>query len=211
MKFTVDDDLKILLQDNLALLNRIAHNDSELRHAAVAIVVTQRSPDDNHPYVLLTRRAAKLRKHAGQFALPGGKVEPGESAIQAALRELWEELGVKLSEDRVIGVLDDYSTRSGFRITPVVLWAGAQTELAPSEDEVAQVFHISFDELNDEKLPILDYTGESGKPVLSVYLSTLGHEVYSPTAAFLYQFREVAIRRQQTRVEGFDQPRFAWK
>ena len=211
MNFTVDDSLKLLLRENLSSLNRITHEEGELRHAAVAIVVIQRSVEDSHPYVLLTRRAAKLRKHAGQYALPGGKVEPGESAKQAALRELWEELGLKLSEENVMGLLDDYSTRSGFRITPVVVWAGPNQKLVPSADEVAEVFHISFDELNEEKLPILDYTGESEKPVLSVYLSTLGHEVYSPTAAILYQFREVAIRNQQTRVEGFDQPRFAWK
>src|SRR3954452_7637562 len=77
------------------------------------------------PAVLLTRRAARLRAHASQWALPGGRVDEGEEPVDAALRELREELGLDLGESDVLGLLDDYPTRSGYVITPVVLWGGA--------------------------------------------------------------------------------------
>ena len=73
--------------------------------------------------MLLTRRAAGLRAHRGQWALPGGRCDEGETPVEAALRELHEELGLELGPDDVLGLLDDYPTRSGYLITPVVVWA----------------------------------------------------------------------------------------
>jgi 8-oxo-dGTP pyrophosphatase MutT (NUDIX family) len=78
--------------------------------------------------VILTRRATAMRAHPGQWALPGGRLEPGESPLDGALRELHEELRLELAAEDVIGVLDDYPTRSGYVITPVVLWAGGQPD-----------------------------------------------------------------------------------
>src|SRR5581483_11819763 len=73
------------------------------------------------PAVLLTRRASRLRAHAGQWALPGGRVDPGEEPVTAAFRELVEELDLRLDPSALLGVLDDYPTRSGYVITPFVL------------------------------------------------------------------------------------------
>lgn len=86
--------------------------------------------------LLLTRRAAHLKRHAGQWALPGGRREPGESPEQAALRELHEEVGLAPHRVQVLGRLDDYATRSGFVITPIVVWAGAVRALTPDANEV---------------------------------------------------------------------------
>jgi 8-oxo-dGTP pyrophosphatase MutT (NUDIX family) len=183
--------------------------DGELRpprRAAVAVVVL-RDPQRGSG-VLLTRRTSQLRDHPGQFALPGGSVDPGEDTVTAARRELDEEIGLALGPDRVVGLLDDYPTRSGFVITPVVLTVDASVDsLAPSPDEVARLYHVTLDELDVE--PIYLAIPESDRPV--VQLPIVGHRVHAPTAAVLLQFREVALRDRSTRVDGLEQPVFAWR
>ena len=178
----------------------------DLRHAAVAVVVL----DDptRGPGVLLTRRTSRLRDHPGQFALPGGSLDAGEDAVTAARRELDEELGLPLGADAVLGLLDDYPTRSGFVITPVVMTAaGAVGDLRPSPDEVSELFHITLDELDVE--PRYVAIEESPRPVVQMPL--VGHFVHAPTAAVLLQFREVALHGRTTRVDGLEQPVFAWR
>src|SRR5438309_10781461 len=96
-----------------------------LKRAAVAIVLVEADHAQGGTALLLTRRAAGLRAHRGQWALPGGRCEDGETAVQAALRELREELGLNLAPADLLGLLDDYPTRSGYLITPVVVWAAA--------------------------------------------------------------------------------------
>lgn len=176
------------------------------RRAAVAVVVL--ADPDRGPGVLLTRRTSRLRDHPGQFALPGGSVDPGEDTVTAARRELDEELGLPLGEERVVGLLDDYPTRSGFVITPVVMTTDAPLDaLMPSPDEVARVYHVMLDELDVE--PYYLEIPESDRPV--VQLPIVGHRVHAPTAAVMLQFREVALRDRPTRVDGLEQPVFAWR
>lgn len=174
------------------------------RSAAVALAV---STVDAEPGIWLTMRPVGMREHAAQFALPGGRLEPGETYEQAALRELEEELGVSVSQDQVLGRLDDYPTRSGYVMTPVVCWAGADRILDPNPGEVAEVFHLTYDDLDVE--PILLTIPESDRPVLQLPL--LGRRVHAPTAAVIYQFIEVVLRERPTRVGHFEQPVFAWK
>ena len=100
---------------------RVAADLPELKQAAVAVCVTQR---EQTPALLLTRRAAQLRTHAGQWALPGGRRDDGETAVHGALRELTEEVGLSLDDTQILGILDDYVTRSGYVMTPVVCSAG---------------------------------------------------------------------------------------
>lgn len=181
----------------------------DLRRAAIVFVVTDNN--EGEPAILLTRRPAKMGRHAGQYALPGGKIDPGETAAEAARRELAEELGLKLSEDAELGRLDDYATRSGFVITPYVYWGGPALTLTPAPDEVELVLHISFVELNSNAIPLFEPGPDPERPILYSQFPAIGHAMYSPTAAIVYQFREICLRGQSTRVAHFDQPRFAWK
>lgn len=187
-------------------VRRIAN--PELRRAAVALVVVKSAIDES-ACLLLTRRSDKLRRHSGQFALPGGRLDPGETTEQAALRELDEELGLTLTEDAILGRLDDFETRSGFRMRPIVMWGGVASELRPDPVEVDKVFRIPFAELNSPAVPLLEPGESVATPMLSAPLPTMGSRVHAPTAALLYQFREVAIRGNATRVAHFDQPMFA--
>lgn len=159
--------------------------------------------------LLLTRRSSKLRDHPGQWALPGGRVDAGESAEQTALRELHEEVGLNLAPEAVLGCLDGFVTRSGFAITPVVVWVGRSIEPIPNPDEVDSVHRIPLSEFLRDDAPLLDHEEGDGEPVLRMPVGDSW--IAAPTAAFLYQFSQVCLLGLETRVAHFDQPRFAWR
>lgn len=191
--------LRGVITTNLERFDRIA-SPAPLTLAAVAIVVLN---DRSNPCIPLLLRAPDLSRHAGQMALPGGKVNPGEHADDAALRELREELGLDASADGIVGSLDDYETRSGFTITPVVVWSYASAaDLKPARDEVAHVYMITLGELVRAVERAMPGTSESFR------LGFNFGEVYAPTAAILYQFSEVALDGRSPRVNDFYQPPF---
>ena len=177
-----------------------------LKRAAVTIALT--ASEGEGTAFLLTRRAAGLRAHSAQWALPGGRCDPGETQAQAALRELQEELGLALDEADVLGLLDDYPTRSGYLITPVVVWAGNAAAMVPNPAEVASVHRIALDEIEAEDAFSFTTIPESTRRVIRFRLS--GQHIHAPTAALIYQFREVLAGRD-TRVAELEQPVFAWK
>lgn len=175
------------------------------RAAAVALAIV--IDPDAGPGVVVTRRAERMRAHAGQWALPGGRIDAGETPLAAATRELAEEVALHVPESAYVGDLDDYPTRSGYVITPIVLWCGEVGPLAPNPDEVASIHVATFDELDVE--PRFVRIPESDAPVIQLPL--FGNLVHAPTAAVLYQFREVALRGRATRVAHLEQPVFAWR
>jgi 8-oxo-dGTP pyrophosphatase MutT (NUDIX family) len=179
-----------------------------LKRAAVAIVLVAADDAKSGTAFLLTLRAASLRAHRGQWALPGGRCDEGETPVTAALRELHEELGLALGPDDVLGLLDDYPTRSGYLITPVVVWAATSAALTPNPAEVASVHRILLDDI--EQTDVFDFIAipESTRRVIRFHHA--GHLIHAPTAAMIYQFREVLAGRN-TRVAELEQPVFAWK
>lgn len=208
MPFTFDDQLRARIQARLDAFEVRRVDDPGLKHAAVAMVVVP-GEVDGQASLLLIRRSDKLRRHSGQFALPGGRLDPGETPVEAALRELHEELGLELGHDAIMGQIDDFATHSGFCMTPFVMWGGEIGALKPDPIEVDRVFRIPFAELNSPAVPLLEPGESVATPMLSAPLPTMGSRVHAPTAALLYQFREVAIRGLSTRVAHFDQPMFA--
>lgn len=227
-----DAGLRDRIARNLAAHERHVVASDGRRSAAVAIVVAPSVAEDasgaSEPAVrlggrdvsfpgiegaasfLLCLRAASLSSHTGQWALPGGRCDPGETVVDAALRELDEELGVRRGEDDVLGVLDDYPTRSGYVITPVVVWGGPEVETSPSPHEVAAVFRIGLHELCRDDSPRFLTIAESPRPVVQLPLGST--VVHAPTAAVLLQFRWVGLDgRANERVHEFEQPVFAWR
>ena len=203
----VDGALREQLLQNLAQFQSRHEANPALRPAAVCIVITD--DDDGVPCFLLTRRPDTLRRHAGQWALPGGRLDPGESALEGGLRELHEELGLELGPDRLIGELDVYETRSGFAMQPLVLWGGNRCRVVPDPNEVASCHHVPLTEPEKPDVPQLRAIPESDRPI--IILPIIGEQINAPTAAILYQFVEVALRGRFTRVAHYEQPVFAWK
>lgn len=209
MSYLLNDALRETIAARMTRFERHAITDAALRHAAVAIIVAE-GEDATEAAVLLTRRPQHLNRHAGQYALPGGRMDAGETPEVAALRETVEELGLILDPSRILGRLDDYATRSGFCITPVVIWGGPDLILNPDPNEVARVHRVPLRELDAPEVPDFEPPFDGSPPIFGVPLASLGHSLHAPTAALLYQFREVALRGEATRVAQLEQPRFAW-
>lgn len=207
MPARLDDALLERARAHLGAFERMALPDDGRRRAAVAEVLV--ADDDGRACFLITRRAATLRNHTGQWALPGGRIDTGETAEDAALRELREEVGLTLQPAAVLGLLDDYGTRSGYLITPVVVWGGTARTLVPNPAEVAKVFRVPLDDLEGRDVPRLVSIPESDRPVIQLPL--LGTLIHAPTAAVVYQMREVVVHGRPTRVNHFEQPVWAWR
>jgi len=195
------------LYSNVQRFQDLRQDEAGLLRAAVTLTIFKHADE---AAIILTRRSSKLRDHGGQWALPGGRIDGGENAVQAALRELHEEINLCLDESHVLGVLDDYLTRSGYLITPVVIWTDVEySELEPNLDEVDSIHAFTFSELSRVDSPYLESIPQSDRPVLSMHYGD--DRIFAPTGALLYQFREVAIRGIATRVLHYEQPVFAWR
>ncbi|HEV7634904.1 MAG TPA: CoA pyrophosphatase [Bradyrhizobium sp.] len=207
MEWPFNDATRRNIAARCAAFKRLPESEAApaLKRAAVAIALVE---DGAGTALLLTRRAAGLRAHRGQWALPGGRCDAGETPVVASLRELHEELGLELGPSDVLGLLDDYPTRSGYLITPVVLWAGPSAAISPNPAEVASVHRITLGDIGHADA--FDFTAipESIRRVIRFRHD--GGFIHAPTAALIYQFREVLAGRD-TRVAELEQPVFAWK
>jgi 8-oxo-dGTP pyrophosphatase MutT (NUDIX family) len=205
--FAINEALRAAMAQRLAAFPRQSQSGEGLKRAAVTMTVV----DDGYGQgaFILTKRAPRMNRHAGQWALPGGRLDPGETPEQAGLRELHEEVNLELGAAAILGRLDDYPTRSGYLITPVVIWAGSKAELVPNPAEVASIHRIAFRDLFVPGSPEFVSIPESDRPVIRMPLA--GSSIHAPTAAVLYQFREVALAGRATRVAHLEQPVFAWR
>jgi len=218
----LDDALRATLRRRLEAFEVKALPVEGRRRAAVALTLVEEGhgagipglactepPWSRAPALLLTRRSAGMRAHAGQWALPGGRIDDGEDPEATALRELHEEVGLAVGPEAVLGRLDDYATRSGYVITPVLVWAPAARDLVANASEVASMHRLPLSELQREDAPLLNTVKGAEHPVLRMPVGNAW--IAAPTAAFLYQFRELCLAGRPTRVAHFDQPFFAWQ
>lgn len=120
---------------------RVSPGSAGFRPAAVLAAITERE----RPGFLMIHRPSNMRSHPGQVAFPGGKIDPGEGPVEAALREANEELGIDPADVRIIGESDLYYSGSGFEIVPVIGIVPPDLELAPNPGEVAQWFEAPLD------------------------------------------------------------------
>lgn len=216
-----DDALRAQLAERLAAWPLHAPDASGLKQAAVVIAVADEGTGaklrglrqargwSTQAALILTRRAKTLSGRAGQWALPGGRIDAGETPEQTALRELQEEVALQLQPDAVLGRLDTFITRSGYAITPVVVWAGEARGLQANPAEVASIHRIPVREFLRDDAPILEPLEGCEHPVLKMPVGD--NWIAAPTAAMIYQFREVCVLGRSTRVAHYEQPRFAWK
>ncbi|KAA8954486.1 CoA pyrophosphatase [Mycobacterium sp.] len=239
MTIRYDDALREQIRAHLAIHARRAVSDPTKRHAAVAVVlvdsVTGEDRVDPAPLdagvsgqpmlpaglddrlvdaaggaaFLLCRRASRLSSHSAQWALPGGRLDPGETAVDAALRELNEEIGIGLSDSHVLGLLDDYPTRSGYVITPVVIWGGGRLDPRPAPDEVVAVYRVGLHQLQRDDSPRFITIPQSPRPVVQIPLGRA--LIHAPTGAVLLQLRWLCLEGRHDPVDEFEQPVFAWK
>lgn len=239
MTIPYDGALRERVRANIAGHDRRAVTDPSRRHAAVAVVLVDSEVGEDRvdpvsvedwnagrpmpgadldgrmvgvsggAAFLLCRRATRLSSHSAQWALPGGRLDPGETAVDAALRELDEEVGITLSGDDVLGLLDDYATRSGYVITPVVLWGGGRLDPRPAPDEVVAVYRVGLHQLQRDDSPRFIGIPESPRPVVQI---PLGNDlIHAPTGAVLLQVRWLCLEGRHDPVDGLEQPVFAWK
>jgi 8-oxo-dGTP pyrophosphatase MutT (NUDIX family) len=234
-----DAELRESIRRNLAGHDRRVVTDPTKRHAAVAIVLVDSevgedrvdpapvddwnagrglpAPDLDGRMVdvsggaafVLCRRASRLSSHSAQWALPGGRVDPGETIVEAALRETHEEVGVTLPESSVLGLLDDYPTRSGYVITPVVIWGGGRLDLRPAPDEVVAAYRVGLHQLQRPDSPRFVSIPESDRPVVQIPLG--GDLIHAPTGAVLLQLRLLGLEGRPDPVHDLEQPVFAWR
>ena len=202
-----DDALRAAITRNLALRIAAPLEARGLKRAAVCVILTD--DGEGGAALVLTLRAQHLSAHSGQFALPGGRVDAGESVVDAALREAREEIGLELAPEAVLGWLDDYPTRSGYLITPIVVWAPDGAAMSANPAEVAQIYRVQLAELSRPGAPEFVAIPESDQPVIRYPL--LGTLIHAPTAAVLYQFMEIGVHGRATRVAHLEQPVWAWR
>ncbi len=204
--YRFNTDLRDQLASNLNGFEYREPAGSLPKQAAVALTIVDGEGEADGASMLLTRRTSKLNKHAGQWALPGGRVDPGETPFEAALREMHEEINLSLDDSHYLGRLDGLASRSGYAITPYVFWADDLSDMAPSPDEVASIHRIPLARFSGEQA--VQHIPVDGKEQPMLRLQLGEHRIHAPTGAFLLQLWEVGVHGLDARVDHYLHPDF---
>jgi 8-oxo-dGTP pyrophosphatase MutT (NUDIX family) len=159
-----------------------AESDGVPTPAAVLVAVTDRPS----PGVILTQRTDSLRRHAGQIAFPGGRIDPGDAdAAAAALREAREEIGLAPQAVELVGMADRYRTITGFEVQPVVGVIAPDLEFIRQPEEVAAVFEVPLDFVLDPANHVETSVEWQGRDRHYYEIAWQEHRIWGATAAML--------------------------
>ncbi len=173
--------------------------DQPLKHAAVLVLVVNH-PGPKMPTIVFTQRTAHLTDHAGQISFPGGRVEPHDvDAAATAIRETVEETGVNAQMIDVVGTLPQYTTGTGYRITPVVAWADQPLQYSPDEREVSEVFEVPAPFLLDPRNHRQESAMYKGRMREYFAIPYNNRYIWGATAGMLITFSRVVAH-----AEGWD-------
>ncbi|GGR29608.1 NUDIX hydrolase [Deinococcus ruber] len=161
----------------------------EFRQAAVLVGLTL----EDDPRILLTVRASNLPTHQGQISFPGGSLESGETAVQAAVREAHEEVGLHPAGVQVLGLLDDVFTPMKFHVTPVLARLPAELSLTPTP-EVAEILLPRLSELRAIRPRSEERISPLGQPITVWHYLWHGHDIWGMTARVLRDVLEMEDR-----------------
>lgn len=157
-------------------------HDGIFRPAAVLAAITERE----RPGFLLIHRPSNMRSHPGQVAFPGGKIDPGETPVEAALREAWEELGIHERDVTVIGTSDTYRTGTGYEVTPVIAVVPPDLDLNPNPTEVARWFEAPVDFVFNRQNQIEQAAFWQGAERRYIEIMWQEHRIWGVTAAIIH-------------------------
>ncbi len=165
---------------------RAGHYPADARRAAALLLLY---PHESGSAVALTVRASGLTRHAGQISLPGGATDPGETLVQAALREASEEIGVDPAAVRVLGELTPVHVLvSGFTLHPLVGITDRRPDFRAAPGEVEAILEVSLHDLRDASRIRQGTRIREGVAVEYPYFDLLGHQVWGATAMVLGEF-----------------------
>ena len=176
------------------------------RHAAIAIIIGA-DQDGEDSWFILTKRAAKLRRHAKQWALPGGRIDEGETPYEAAIREAKEEIDLTLTKDHCLGELPSYLTQTGFLMTPFLFWIDAGPTLTADPVEVDEIFTIPLALLAADDAVVMINDLEDAPPLLRLYVGE--NRIHAPTGALLYRLRQSILLGDHAPLPRFREPGWA--
>jgi 8-oxo-dGTP pyrophosphatase MutT (NUDIX family) len=170
------------------------------RRAAVLLLI---ACHDGLPSIVLTRRSARMRAHSGEIAFPGGRIDSGETAEQAAVREAVEEVGVDPNAVEVFGRLDEAWSKARNHVVPVVGWyTAALDSLAPASPEVEAVFLTPLERIARPEAHRIDLAEIDGHVYENDALDAGGFEIYGLTADIVLDLLAWLAGRERDRIPG---------
>lgn len=189
------DTMLARLRQHMATLQPVDHwRETSFRTAAAVLLALT---DEPMPQLVLTRRAAHLKTHRGEVALPGGKIDPTDaSLVAAALRESEEEIALPPAAVEVLGELDPMVTRFGVKVTPVVGIIPPDIALAPNPDELDSIFRVPFEFFLRDERSRTDRGTVNGHSVAVPCWHWQGYEIWGVTAIILVNFMNRVLGQQ---------------